>query len=168
MNSLYDLLQSTLKTPVGNNQDSDPEDVKQSRRKLNILGIENGDENYGYIDHNLDRAIRTFQRGMNLKEDGLMNPGGETETALNDVLHFANSQTPIPKTKPTIETSPPIPTKKPSTPNDKKRKLEELNEKGKFAKKVIDFFRKKNPASLADELTRRSWHEYYNKNNDPI
>ena len=96
MDSSFEILQSLLRSPVGEYQDSDPDDVKQTRRNFNALGLESGDPERGYIDRELDTTIREFQRDMDLKEDGLMNPGGETERTLNDALHFVSTHTPLP------------------------------------------------------------------------
>ncbi len=103
-----------LTSIIGNNQDSNPENIKKVRKKLHILGIESGDEDRGYIDQDLDTAIRGFQRGMNLKEDGIMKPNGETETRLNHVLQLVSEgeiTPPLPAQKP-FQTTPPLPGRK--------------------------------------------------------
>ena len=115
MDDLSSLLQRSIASPIGNNQDSDPEDVKQTREKLNALGFDIGNLEYGYIDKPLDNAIRTFQNRMNLKEDGLINPKGDTEKALNKSLKLINTHV-----------TPPLPDRKPAIPEEKQQKIEQL------------------------------------------
>jgi len=61
------------------------------------IGIEAGEEDRPLIEKPLDNAIRTFQREIGLKEDGKMNPKGETEQALNVALAVKEKLPPKPQ-----------------------------------------------------------------------
>lgn len=89
-----------LNTTIGKGFPSLEEDVRSTRHKLNRIGYDAGDEEFGYSDHKLERAIRNFQRDKDLKEDGIMHPKGETENALKYALFQNNTQVPIPTRKP--------------------------------------------------------------------
>lgn len=123
-----------LATTIGNNQNSDPEEVKNIRKKLNSIGIDSGHDDRGYIDRDLDQGIREFQRGMNLKEDGIIKPEGETETRLNHVLQLIQDGKivpPKPKRKPEIKKLP-IPGRKDDAiiKNHAKKRADALGELG--------------------------------------
>lgn len=79
---LFGVLVPFLKSPVGNNLANDLDDVRAVKHRLTRLGLFNEVDENGYITHELDRAIRTFQRSNDLKEDGILHPGGETERAI--------------------------------------------------------------------------------------
>ncbi len=81
-NSLQ-LLRSQLSSSIGNRFNSSPDDIKKTRRNFASLGRYDGDTQLEYIDQKLDNTIRTFQYDKGLKQDGIMNPKGETEAALN-------------------------------------------------------------------------------------
>ncbi|HCK31973.1 MAG: hypothetical protein CMH32_05445 [Micavibrio sp.] len=82
--SPHDLFLDVLTSSVGNNYPSKERDVINVRKKFNYLEPSSGGaENFGLIDKTLDTAIRQFQRDNNLKEDGVMHPGGETDNKLN-------------------------------------------------------------------------------------
>jgi|GEM_PF-3157157 len=83
MSSFLEMIRSNLSSTVGNGYDSEPEDVKNTRRGFASLGRYDGDTELEYIDQKLDRSIRTFQKDKGLKEDGIIHPKGETEKALN-------------------------------------------------------------------------------------
>jgi len=75
----------SISAPIGDGQISKPEDVLKTRKALNDQNIPAGDLTRPYIDKSLDNGIRQFQRQNNLKEDGYLNPGGETEKTLRAV-----------------------------------------------------------------------------------
>jgi len=91
---------SNLETTIGNNHNSNANDILKTRRLFKEIGIKAGEEDRPLIDKPLDNAIRTFQRELGLKEDGKMNPKGETEQALNVALAVKEKLPPKPKTKP--------------------------------------------------------------------
>ncbi len=147
MNIFEDLLQTKLKTPVGDNQSSKPDDVMNTRKKLNALGLEAGDETHGFIDRDLDKSIRQFQTATDLKQDGLINPDGETERALNEILSIAQN-------------NPPLPRRKPLT---KQQKLKKIIKKGKEVqeevspfKYLLDLIKKRNPVGFMKELSEKA------------
>ncbi len=73
--------------PVGNNRDNDEDDVFAVKDALARLErFEAEPEPHGYITRDLDTAIRGFQRDNGLREDGMLLPRGETETALSQSL----------------------------------------------------------------------------------
>ena len=71
-----------FKKSIGQNLENDPNDVTNVKNKLASLGRYNDDHKSGYIDAELDDSIRSYQRDRNLKSDGVINPGGETEATL--------------------------------------------------------------------------------------
>lgn len=79
---LSDLFSGFLKKPVGNNLDNDPDDITKTKELFANEGYYKQPVENGYIDKELDDSIWNFQRDNDLKQDGIMNPGGETETAL--------------------------------------------------------------------------------------
>lgn len=72
-----------LRAPVGNNLKNNPEDLRAAKELLAAQGRYKRpvDENK-YIDNELLEGITSFQRDHKLKIDGVMEPGGETETML--------------------------------------------------------------------------------------
>lgn len=84
---------------VGNMMDNDEEDVRKVRTGLENLDVIDEEEKeldfqgkpLGIITRGLDTGIKKFQRDNDLKEDGVLKPGGETEAALKDKL-FAPSR----------------------------------------------------------------------------
>ncbi len=90
MFKLFSNLRSQLNTSVGNRQDSDPLDIINTRRNFAILDRHSKDTECPIIDQELDNSIREFQRDKGIKEDGLMNPNGQTERALNRELLRVN------------------------------------------------------------------------------
>ena len=66
--------------------ENDPNDVKCTKENFATDGRYKEEVKNGYIDRELDTAIRNFQHDYDLKPDGYMNPKGETETRLNAVL----------------------------------------------------------------------------------
>lgn len=82
---LFETLAGFLKGAVGNNHDNDPEDVLNVKRSLSQAGYYDMDqtpEPHGYITKEMDEGIRKFQKDNDLRVDGYMLPGGETESTL--------------------------------------------------------------------------------------
>lgn len=75
-----------IKKSVGNNMENDIADVMITKDKFVKEGRYRKSVENGYIDQELDSAIRSFQRDYDLKQDGFMNPDGETEQMLHAVL----------------------------------------------------------------------------------
>lgn len=79
-----------LKNAVGNNLENQEDDVRQIRNlfeKIDFLKEDEKETDYqgkplGILTKNLDHTIKRFQRENNLREDGYIKPGGETELAL--------------------------------------------------------------------------------------
>jgi hypothetical protein len=71
-----------LRAPIGNNMENDPRDVENTKRNFAAEGRYKRSVENGYIDQELNDAIIGFQRDKNLRIDGIMNPGGETEASL--------------------------------------------------------------------------------------
>ena len=80
-----------ISSNVGNNQRSNLEDVISIKKALKSIGLYNGDTEVPYIDFDMDKGIRNFQKNNNLKIDGLIKPGGETE----DLLIKISGKSPI-------------------------------------------------------------------------
>jgi len=118
--NMNELLKENLTTTVGDNQNSDPQDVRKIRKKLNALGLTSGREEDGYIDKDLDNSIRVFQRDMGIKQDGVMKPNGETEQHINSLLHLIDKGEVA--EKPFQYTNVPVPKRKPMTPKERKKK----------------------------------------------
>lgn len=98
----------------------------------------------GIIDQEMDTAIHTFQKEKDLKIDGYMNPGGETERAL--INHIFNNQKKPEKTnepvlKPETDKPNPAESKKPQKENEKTMCL---NEKKRFSLAVKDVDQRRN------------------------
>jgi len=156
MNMYEQFFNIELKTPVGNNQPSDTEDVKQTRKTLNSLGIDSGDIERGYIDRDLDGAIREFQKDMDLKQDGLIKPKGETEKAINNVLSSAKES---------------LKNEHENQEFEKKRKIEnlkELKDNTSVLKNFYDMIKKRNPAKFMKDLSERTKEIHENDKNGPI
>lgn len=75
-----------LHGPVGNAPANNPDDVKRTKEHLRRGGYIEGESENGYMTAGLDKAIRVFQRAQDLKEDGTLYPGGETEREIFKVL----------------------------------------------------------------------------------
>ena len=77
-----------LKSPVGMNHDTDPDDVWVIKKTLNLNGFYD-EPNQGmtpFPDEALFSGIKRFQRQFGLTVDGLMNPDGETERHMQQHL----------------------------------------------------------------------------------
>ncbi len=149
-----------INRPVGNNLENDDEDVLQAKRAFSKAGYYNRPVENGIIDRELDDAILAFQYDNDLKPDRIMNPGGETEVALNTVLKQTQSDDtpeselpPIPPKKPS---KPPLPERKPDFGKDDNffdslketmdnlkdnEKVKDLIEQLKDHKKIFDFLK---------------------------
>ena len=84
-----------IKRPIGWNHNVDPEDVLKAKNLLNRIGHYEMPD-FGltpYPDRALFKGLEGFQKSHGLKVDGLMNPGGPTETTINRSLLAANGNT---------------------------------------------------------------------------
>lgn len=80
--SITENIGALLRSSIGNNLENRPEDVENTKRQFAREGRYKRTVENGYIDQELDNAITEFQRDNNLKIDGIMKPGGETEAML--------------------------------------------------------------------------------------
>ena len=76
------MLRKFLKSSIGKGFASAEDDVRMVRKNLKKVGYPAGDDSFGFMDHNLEFAIRGFQKDHDLKNDAIMHPGGETELSL--------------------------------------------------------------------------------------
>lgn len=67
---------------VGNNMNNAEDDVLKVKGALSELGKYQEVDPHGYITREMDDSIKSYQRDSGLKEDGILYPGGETETAM--------------------------------------------------------------------------------------
>lgn len=89
-----------LSAPVGNNSVNEPDDIIAMKDAYARVGRYNKPERNGYIDQELNKAIHGIQRDYNLKRDGYMNPGGETEaTLIGEALGIEKRPEPNEQTK---------------------------------------------------------------------
>ncbi len=86
MNNFGALFGKLIASPVGNNLENREDDVRRVKGMFSNLGYYKRPVENGIIDRETDTAIHNFQKDNNLKIDGYMNPGGETEGALIDAL----------------------------------------------------------------------------------
>lgn len=92
--AFFEALSGFLKQPVGNNLDNAPEDVKNTKRRLNTLGYFEDDTENDFITRDLDDGIKRFQDDNDLRIDGKLLPGGETErTIQKNIKRHARSDT---------------------------------------------------------------------------
>lgn len=80
-----------LSAPVGNNLENIPKDVESLKHKFKAIDVYELPVENGYIDRELDNAIFKFQKDKDLKIDGKVNPGGETERSLLEELGKRNA-----------------------------------------------------------------------------
>jgi len=129
-----------IQKPVGNNMANDQEDVFSVKRALSSLGHFGGEEPNGFITRRMDHSIKTFQRDSGLKVDGILLPGGETETALLAGLRNANTSAAAVRQAPEEEQAdpdtktPPPPPRKPNSPKDRKEGDNESKDESKLEK----------------------------------
>ena len=76
---LFGALSNFLTGAVGNNLDNDPQDIRDTKRRLNRLGFFDDEVENDFITRELDNGIKGFQRDNDLRVDGKLLPGGETE-----------------------------------------------------------------------------------------
>ncbi len=89
-----------LKRPMDESTSVDYGDIVQAKRALNQLGYYRppiGNELGAWVDNNLFDGIRRFQRDNRLRVDGVMKPGGPTETAINRQMSRDSISTPVPR-----------------------------------------------------------------------
>lgn len=79
---LFDNISPLLRGTVGNNFENEEDDVKNLKNNFQSIGRYNDEIENGIYDRELDKAITGFQKDNNLKVDGFVRPGGETETTL--------------------------------------------------------------------------------------
>ncbi|MCS5596496.1 MAG: peptidoglycan-binding protein [Alphaproteobacteria bacterium] len=84
--SLFGNFEHPLKSNVGNNHTNDPDDIIKTKRHLNKLGYFVEDTEGPFITKALENGIIKYQKDNNLKIDGVMKPGGETERSMFEVL----------------------------------------------------------------------------------
>lgn len=93
-----------LSNRVGNNLENEEKDVLAIKNRLHSAGyfdLNEGAEPHGYITKQMDGAIRSFQSANGLRVDGILNPGGETESALRKIATSSTEENiPVPKRKP--------------------------------------------------------------------
>ena len=78
-----------LSDSVGQKAANRPEDLRSLKRALAAAGqfpAEQAQDPTGRLDNDLALGIRAFQRDFNLKRDGALRPGGETERTLDRVV----------------------------------------------------------------------------------
>jgi len=76
--------------PVGNNLANNERDVMVVKRSMTKIGRFEEEEPHGIITRELDDSIKNFQSDSDLKIDGLLFPGGETETALSEAIFLSD------------------------------------------------------------------------------
>ena len=81
-----------ISRPVGNNRDNDDGDIVRVKLAMSDLGYYKRPVENGIIDQELDTAIYHFQADKDLKIDGYMKPGGETEEALVSSIRNISKQ----------------------------------------------------------------------------
>ncbi|MBC7951845.1 MAG: peptidoglycan-binding protein [Rhodospirillaceae bacterium] len=78
-----------LKQTMGTNYTVDPGDIINTKKALNQIGYYDVPPHRGiddWTDDAMFNGIRSFQKDKGLKVDGLMRPGGPTETAINNQM----------------------------------------------------------------------------------
>lgn len=80
--SRYGDLYRVFQGSIGQNLDNDQDHIINIKNKLAFLGRYQDEYKSGFIDAVLDRGIRQYQRDRNLKSDGVIYPGGETEATI--------------------------------------------------------------------------------------
>ncbi len=77
-----------LKSTLGRSHNVDLDDTLGAKKTFGGLGYDKT-PSYGltkYPDEPLFKGIESFQKDNGLRKDGVMKPGGETQTTLNHVL----------------------------------------------------------------------------------
>ena len=70
--------------------DNDPDDVRNTKRHLNRTGHFDDEVENDFITRELDEGIKDFQKDNDLRVDGVLNPGEETERSLFGLLTGRN------------------------------------------------------------------------------
>lgn len=91
MNFYNKLFNGPLVGSVGNAMNNDPDDVRTTKRNLQYAGyfdVDNGEDDpeNPILTRALDTRIKSYQADRNLKVDGILKPGGETERSLFETL----------------------------------------------------------------------------------
>lgn len=86
MNNFGALFGKLIASPVGNNLENREDDVRRVKGIFSNLGYYKRPVENGIIDQETDTAIHNFQKDNNLKIDGYIKPGGETEENLIKIL----------------------------------------------------------------------------------
>ena len=71
-----------IEGPVGNGLRSLNEDIKKTKRNLSRIGMFDEDTDNDVITRKFDEGIKRYQRDNDLRIDGVLKPGGETERSL--------------------------------------------------------------------------------------
>ncbi len=87
---LFEAFADFLSGSVGNNLDNEPEDVRNTKKNLKNLGFFDDETDNEFITKELDSGIKSFQKEKNLKIDGRLFPGGETEREIFKTLEKRN------------------------------------------------------------------------------
>ena len=85
---MYDLFK--LKSPIGRSYNTDPDDVRKTKKALSGLGYYE-EPDFGitpYPDASMMDGLENFQRDFGLRLDGVMKPGGETAQMLGSANHI--------------------------------------------------------------------------------
>ncbi len=88
--SIFEKITNLIRKSVGNNLENEEDDVRVIRETLDDVAnepdpnpeTEEDGKPLGIITRALDTKIKDFQKDNDLRVDGLINPGGETEAAL--------------------------------------------------------------------------------------
>ena len=151
-----------LKNTIGSSSFVDAYDVKNTKSILRDWGYYPRDKDiHGFTDNELFDGIKKFQSANNLKIDGIMQPNGETEKKMSELVSFLK-EPPIPELKPEMRNQPipPIPQRKPDIPESDEEAMERLKEKISKQKKLIDYLKKgkvKAGPPLLYEIQKRAW-----------
>lgn len=92
------MLGSLISASIGNNMENREEDVLRVKDTLSGRGLfdqTTPPEPHGYATRELDTGIKQFQSDNALKVDGIMHPGGETETALSGRANLIQGTRPV-------------------------------------------------------------------------
>ena len=71
-----------LTGPVGNGLQNTPQNIRTTKRNLKRSGFFDDETENDFITADMEKSIRRFQQARDLKEDGKLFPGGETEREL--------------------------------------------------------------------------------------
>jgi len=77
--SLFANFENPLKSSIGNNYDNDGGDIITTKRHLKKLGYFKDDSESPIITAPLNEGIKQYQKDKQIKIDGIIKPGGETE-----------------------------------------------------------------------------------------